>query len=60
MKWLSYQNISYMRQFVIEYDDITFLQQAIGEIPLGHNISIFSKIKNREERIWYASKTIEH
>lgn len=49
-----------MRQFVIEYDDITFLQQAIGEIPLGHNISIFSKIKNREERIWYASKTIEH
>lgn len=60
MKGLSYQNISYMRQFAIEYNDIKFLQQPIGEIPWGHNISIFSKIKNHDERIWYASKTIEY
>lgn len=60
MKGLSYQNISYMRQFVIEYEDISILQQAIGEIPWGHNITIFSKIKEPEQRLWYAQKTIEN
>lgn len=60
MKGLSYQNISYMRQFAIEYNKITFLQQAIGEIPWGHNITIFSKIKDQTQRIWYANKSIEH
>lgn len=33
MKGLSYQNIAYMRQFALEYEDAQFLQQAIGEIP---------------------------
>lgn len=60
MKGLSYQNISYMRQFAIEYDDPEFLQQAIGEIPWGHNITIFSKLKNLNQRLWYANKTIEN
>lgn len=60
MKGVSYQNISYMQQFFSEYTNIEFLQQAIGEIPWGHNITIFSKVKNRKERIWYAEKTIEN
>lgn len=60
MKGLSYQNISYMRQFAIEYADKEFLQQLVGEIPWGHNILIFSKIKNSQERIWYIQKTIEN
>lgn len=59
MKGLSYQNISYMRQFAMEYDDSKFLQQLVGEIPWGHNILIFSKIKDGPERIWYIEKTIE-
>ena len=60
MKGLSYQNISYMKQFAVEYSDESFLQQAIGEIPWGHNITIFSKIKEQDQRIWYAKKTIEN
>ena len=60
MKGLSYQNISYMRQFAFEYKNDQFLQQAIGEIPWGHNITIFSQIKNLEQRLWYAQKTIEN
>lgn len=60
MKGLSYQNISYMRQFAIEYREQEFLQQAIGEIPWGHNITIFSKVKTTEQRTWYAQKTIEN
>jgi len=60
MKGLSYQNISYMRQFVIEYENESILQQAVGEIPWGHNIAIFSKIKDPVQRLWYAQKTIEN
>lgn len=60
MKGLSYQNISYMRQFALEYEDKQFLQQAVGEIPWGHNITIFSKLKTQEQRLWYAQKTIEN
>ena len=60
MKGLSYQNISYMRQFAIEYNKTAILQQAVGEIPWGHNITIFSKIKENNQRLWYAQKTIEN
>lgn len=61
MTGLSYQNISYMRQFVVEYNfDDTILQRAVGEIPWGHNITIFSKVSTVEQRCWYAEQTIEN
>ncbi len=60
MKGFSSQNVSYMRQFAYEYSNEKFLQQAVGEIPWGHNIQIFSKIKNQSQRIWYAQKTLEN
>jgi predicted nuclease of restriction endonuclease-like (RecB) superfamily len=60
MKGLSYQNISYMRQFATEYPKNKFLQQLVGEIPWGHNILIFSKVKNFEEREWYIKNTLEN
>ncbi len=60
MKGLSYQNISYMRQFAEEYNDEQILQQPVGEFPWGHNIVIFSKLKNINQRIWYAQQTIEN
>lgn len=60
MKGLSYQNIAYMSQFALEYEDAQFFQQAIGEIPWGHKITIFSLIKNPQQRLWYTQKTIEN
>ncbi|MCC8462274.1 MAG: PDDEXK nuclease domain-containing protein [Rickettsia endosymbiont of Ecitomorpha arachnoides] len=60
MKGLSYQNLSYMRQFFVEYNNDQILQQAVGEIPWSHNIYIFSKLKNINQRIWYAQQTIEN
>ena len=39
----SAQNLWYMRQFYLEYKDDAILQQAVGELPWGHNILIFSK-----------------
>ncbi|MBU4305595.1 MAG: hypothetical protein KJ893_08280 [Candidatus Omnitrophica bacterium] len=34
----SVQNLWYMRQFYLGYKDDTILQQAVGELPWGHNI----------------------
>lgn len=32
----------------------------IFSIPRGHNILLLEKIKDTAERLWYASKTIQH
>ena len=60
MKGFSAQNLAYMRQFSSEYSKNEISQQAVGEIPWGHNIQIFSKVKNRTQRLWYAQKTLEN
>ncbi|BDU60363.1 hypothetical protein FLA4_07730 [Candidatus Rickettsia kotlanii] len=60
MKGLSYQNLSYMHQFFAEHNDDQILQQAVGEIPWGHNIIIFLKLKNINQRIWHAQQTIKN
>ena len=55
----SSQNLWYMRQFYMTYNDTTNLQQLVGEIPWGHNILIFSKCKEVKEREYYLKNTIE-
>jgi predicted nuclease of restriction endonuclease-like (RecB) superfamily len=47
------QNLWYMRQFYTEYQAFPILQQLVGEIPWGHNILIFNKIKDPSEREYY-------
>ncbi len=60
IKGFSKQNLWYMRQFASEYGENEILQQAIGEIPWGHNIDIFTKLKDNNTRFWYIQKTIEN
>jgi len=55
----SVQNLWYMRQFYLEYKDYLNLQQAVGEIPWGHNIIIMSKVKDIKAREYYLKATAE-
>lgn len=55
----SVQNLWYMRQFYLEYKNDAILQQAVGELPWGHNILIFSQIKDRKERMYYLKASVE-
>jgi predicted nuclease of restriction endonuclease-like (RecB) superfamily len=55
----SAQNLWYMRQLYLEYKDFPILQQAVGEIPWGHNILILSKIKDAKERAYYLKASAE-
>ncbi len=60
MKGFSLTNIKYMVQFAKEYPDFQISQQAVGQIPWGHNVLILQKLKCIEERLWYANKAIEN
>lgn len=61
----SRSNIFYIRSFYVAYGKV---QQLVGQfealpifsIPWGHNVLLIQKIKDANERLWYASKVIEH
>jgi len=59
-KGVSARNIWRMRAFYLAYPEETKLPQAVAEIPWGHNILLLEKIKDREQRFWYAKNTTEH
>lgn len=60
MKGFSPRNLKYMRAFAEAWPEIEFVQQAAAQIPWFHLCTLLDKLKTREERDWYLSKTIEH
>jgi len=60
MKGFSRTNLLYMRSFAEAWPDEEIVQQAVGRLPWGHNLVLLSKLKEREQRLAYAHKTIEH
>lgn len=60
MKGFSQRNLKYMRAFAEAYPDARFVQQAVAQIPWGHNVRILDYVKDPREREWYIRKTIEH
>jgi len=60
MKGFSRANLMYMRAFAQAWPDPQIVQQAVGQLPWGHNLVLLSKLKTQAERQWYAAKTIEH
>ncbi|MBD2065941.1 DUF1016 domain-containing protein [Leptolyngbya sp. FACHB-671] len=60
MKGFSRSNLLYMRAFAQAFPDQTVIQAVMGQITWYHNIALLDKLKDNEERLWYAQKTIEH
>ncbi len=60
MKGFSRTNLLYMRSFAEAWPDEGIVQQAVGRLPWGHNVVLLTKLKDREQRLAYAQKTIEH
>ncbi|HHR0741066.1 TPA: DUF1016 N-terminal domain-containing protein [Legionella pneumophila] len=42
-----------MRQFYLEYQSKSDLQQFVGEIPWGNNLLILSKAKDDDAKLYY-------
>jgi predicted nuclease of restriction endonuclease-like (RecB) superfamily len=60
MKGFSRTNLLYMRSFAESWADKQIVQQAVGQLPWGHNLVLLDKLSTQEARIWYAKKTIEN
>ena len=60
IRGFSLRNLQYMVKFALAYPDLSIVQQAVAQIPWGHNIALLEKIDNNDERLWHAYKTIEN
>ncbi|MBD0361454.1 MAG: DUF1016 domain-containing protein [Coleofasciculus sp. C3-bin4] len=54
------RNLKYMRAFAEAYPDEQFVQEALAQITWYHNIALLEKLKDTQQRLWYARKTIEN
>lgn len=61
LKGFTRRYLEYMKQFYSFYvDQGEFAKQLVSQIPWGHNIIIFQKIKDRQKALWYINKAIEN
>lgn len=60
MKGFSRSNLMYMRAFAEAWPDAEIVQQAVGQLPWGHNLVLLSKLKDSIQRLAYAQATLEH
>ncbi|MGB2748213.1 PDDEXK nuclease domain-containing protein [Thiofilum sp.] len=56
----SRSNLMYMRAFAQAWQDESIVQQAVGQLPWGHNVVLLTQLKEPTERLFYAQKAIEH
>ncbi|MEM8832319.1 MAG: PDDEXK nuclease domain-containing protein [Cyanobacteria bacterium P01_G01_bin.19] len=60
MKGFSSRNLKYMRSFAEAYPKKSIVQQAVAQIPWGHNVRLLDSVKDQEERLWYIQQTIQN
>ncbi len=58
MKGFSTQNLKYMRRFAQEYGGNEIGQQAVDQLPWGHNVVLMYRVADRKAREFYVQKTI--
>ena len=56
----SVRNLKYMAKFAAAYPGDEFVQQAVAQIPWGHNVVLMDKLSKSEERLWYAERSAEN
>lgn len=60
MKGFSPRNLKYMRAFAEAWPEREFVQQAVAQLPWGHNLVLLDRLNAPGERRWYAAKALEH
>ena len=60
MKGFSRTNLKYMKMLAAAYPSFEIGQVPLDQITRYHHITLLTKCKNEEQRIFYASKAIEH
>jgi predicted nuclease of restriction endonuclease-like (RecB) superfamily len=60
MKGFSRANLMYMRAFAEAWPDAAIVQQAVGQLPWGHNLVLLTRLKDPQLRLAYAQRAIAH
>lgn len=60
MKGLSARNLVYMQTFAKAYSDFEFTQAVLAQITWYHNTTLLDKVRNLDERLWYANETAKN
>ncbi len=60
VKGFSRANLMYMRAFAEAWPDAEIVQQAVGQLPWGHNLVLLTKLKDPAMRLSYAQRTLQH
>ena len=60
MKGFSRANLMYMRAFAEAWQNEEFVQQAVGQLPWGHNLVLLTRLKDQQQRLAYAQSAIKH
>jgi len=60
LKGLSPRNLKYMRSFAEAWPDLSIVQQAVAQIPWGHNLRLLDKLADAETRLFYIQQTTEY
>ena len=60
MKGFSRANLMYMRAFAEAWPDAGIVQQAVGQLPWGHNLVLLTRLKDPGQRLAYAQSAIAH
>lgn len=56
----SERNLWKMKAFYEQYKDISILPPAVAELPWTHNYLLVEKVKDRDERLWYAKECLKN
>jgi predicted nuclease of restriction endonuclease-like (RecB) superfamily len=54
------RNLKYMRAFAEAWPDEQIVQAPLAQITWYHNIALIEKLKETEQRLWYARQTVEN
>lgn len=60
MKGFSRANLMYMRAFAQAWPDAEIIQQAVGQLPWGHNLVLLTRLKDPLQRLAYAQSALAH
>ncbi len=60
VKGFSRANLMYMRSFAEAWPDAAIVQQAVGQLPWGHNLVLLTRLKDPQMRMDYAQRAIQH
>ncbi|KAF0242826.1 MAG: hypothetical protein FD180_3721 [Planctomycetota bacterium] len=60
MSGFSPRNLKYMRSFAESWQESSIVQQLAAQLPWWHNVILLTKLKESQDRTWYARKAIEH